>query len=61
MEYTSDVIQNAINAGYRPGLISGKKVVRLYICHSCKKKSMAKFYNGTTRFNACRCGYRQKF
>ena len=61
MAYTSDVIRNAINAGYRAGLVSGKKIVRLYICHSCKAKSMIKFYNGTTRFNACRCGYRQKF
>ena len=61
MAYTSDLIKNAISAGYRPGLVSGKKIVRLYICHKCKKKSMVKFYDGTTRFNACGCGYRQKF
>ena len=59
--YTSDVITKAIAAGYRAGLVSGKKIIRLYICHSCKVKSMMKFYNGTLRFNACKCGYRQKF
>ena len=59
--YTSDVITRAIDAGFRPGLVSGKKIVRLYICHSCKEKAMAKFYNVTLRFNACKCGYRQKF
>ena len=59
--YTSDIITKAIDAGFRPGLISGKKLVRLYICHLCKEKSMAKFYDGTRRFNACRCGYRKEF
>lgn len=61
MTFTSDIIKNATAAGYRAGMVSGKKIVRLYICHKCKEKSMVKFYNGTTRFNACKCGYRQKF
>jgi len=61
MTFTSDVIKNAAAAGYRAGMVSGKKIVRLYICHSCKEKSMVKFSNGTTRFKACKCGYRQKF
>ena len=61
MTFTSDIIKNATAAGYRAGMVSGKKIVRLYICHKCKEKSMVKLYNGTTRFNACKCGYRQKF
>lgn len=61
MAYTSDVIKNAIAAGYRAGLVSGKKIVRLYICHSCKEKSMVKFHNGARGFYACKCGYRKEF
>jgi hypothetical protein len=61
MTYNSDIIKNAVAAGYRAGLVSGKKVIRMYICHTCKGKTMMKFYNGTLRFNACKCGYRQKF
>jgi hypothetical protein len=61
MTYVSDVIKNAIAAGYRAGQVSGMDIVRLYICHACKGRTMMKFYNGTLRFNACKCGYRQKF
>lgn len=59
--YTSDVIKGAVAAGYRVGLVSGKKIVRLYLCHKCKQKSMVKAYNGTKRYNACKCGYRKPF
>lgn len=61
MAYTSDLIKKAVDAKFRPGTVSGQKIVRLYICHSCKQKSMMKFYDGTRRFNACKCGYRKEF
>lgn len=61
MAYTSDVIKAAVAKGFRPGLVSGQKIVRLYICHKCKDKSMIKAYDGTRRFNACKCGYRKEF
>jgi len=61
MAYTSDMIQKFVAAGYTAGLVSGQKVVRLYICHKCKRKSMVKFYGGDRRYNACKCGYRKSF
>ena len=61
MIFTSNVIKNAVAAGYKVGLVSGQKIVRLYICHKCKKKTMIKAYNGTKRYNACKCGYRKSF
>lgn len=61
MTYTSDVIKKAVSMGYKAGTVSGKKVVRMYICHSCRGKSMVKFYNGPLRVNACKCGYRKSF
>lgn len=61
MPYTSDVIQNAVAAGYKVGLVSGKRIVRLYICHKCKCKSMIKAYGAEVRYNACKCGYRKSF
>ena len=48
MAYTSDVIKNAVNSGFKVGLVSGKKIVRLYICHKCKCKSMITGMIGST-------------
>ncbi len=59
--YTSDLIKNAVATGYKPGLITGKKLVRLYICHKCRCKTMVKFYMGKLKYNACKCGYRKRF
>ena len=59
--YTSNVIQAAIEKGFRPALVSGKRIVRLYICHACKKKTMFKAYGKDRNFNACMCGYRKEF
>lgn len=61
MAYTSDVIKNAVNSGFKVGLVSGKKIVRLYICHKCKCKSMIKAYRKDWKYNACKCGYRKSF
>ena len=61
MVYTSDVIKWAISVGLRPGLVSGKKLVRLYLCHKCKHKSMIKAYGPSRKINACKCGYRKEF
>jgi hypothetical protein len=61
MTYTSDVIKSAIAVGYKADLNSGKKSVRMYICHACKEIAMMKFRQGGLRYNACKCGYRKKF
>lgn len=61
MTFTSNVIKNAVAAGYKVGLVSGQKIVRLYICHKCKKKTMIKAYGDKKHYNACRCGYRKQF
>ena len=61
MTYTSDVIKNAVAAGFKVDLISGQKIVRLYICHKCKGKTMIKARRDSWRYNACRCGYRKSF
>jgi len=58
---TSGVIQAAIASGFKPFLKTGKKVVRLYLCHACKGEHMIKVSNGKSRWNACKCGYRSKF
>ena len=60
-KWTSDVIQSAVANGFKLGLVSGKRIVRLYICHSCKAKTMVKAYKGKNRYNACKCGYRKSF
>lgn len=57
----SATIKAAIVSGFTPYLMTGKKVVRMYLCHECKANTMIKAYNKTSRWNACRCGYRSKF
>ena len=61
MTFTSDVIKLYVAQGFKPHLVSGRKIVRLYICHQCKKKTMVKMYKDNRRYNACRCGYHKAF
>jgi len=61
MVYTGELIKEAVAKGFSPGLVSGKKIVRLYICHKCKGRTMFKAYGPKSKVNVCRCGYRKKF
>jgi len=60
MTYTSDVIKNAVAQGYAPDCISGKKIVRMYICPECKGISRIKFRKKGDVREACKCGYRKQ-
>ncbi len=60
-KYVSNMLKAIIDAGYKMFHITGQKVVRLYLCHSCGNLTMVKAYNDTDRWNACRCGYRSRF
>ena len=60
MLFTEDIIKKGIEAGFTPQLVSGKKEVRLYICHHCKRKSMVKMKGPEYACYACKCGYRKK-
>jgi hypothetical protein len=60
MTYVSDVIKGNLHGGLTPVQVSGKEIVRLYICPECKKIKMVKFKkkgNGNLLKSQCRCGY----
>ena len=57
--YTGDVIAAAHKVGYSVVQQTGKKIVRLFLCHACKEKSMIKAYmKGKAAWYACKCGFR---
>jgi hypothetical protein len=54
MLYISDIIKENVDAGAKPVLIPGKKLVMLFECPYCKaKKKMVKFSKGRGKKQVC--------
>ena len=60
MVFLSDIIKaNIHNSGLEPILVSGKRVIRQFICPECKAIKLVKFIKpgGKARKSECVCGY----
>jgi len=60
MTFVSQVIKGNVYGGLKAKLVSGKRIVRLYICPECKQIKLVKFTkrgNGNLLKSQCVCGY----
>lgn len=61
--YTSTLIKMANDNGFTSVCSTGTKVVRMYLCHSCKGKTMLKIRKNDepkVAHYVCKCGYCKK-
>ena len=59
MTFLSTIIARNLEAGLKPVLITGKRLIRQFICPECKAIKMVKFTRpgGKARKSECTCGY----